>query len=70
MDDDGIGREMSKLNKPVTPVIHESKGVHLSQARLDLEKKLNESQASIEIIDKYENENANGTSVVLTFNLN
>ena len=70
VDDDGIGRELSKLNKPLTPVIHESKGVHLSQARIDLEKKLNDSNASIEIIDKYENEKANGTRVVLTFNLN
>ena len=70
VDDDGIGRELSKLNKPVTPVFHESKGVHLSQARIDLEKKLNESQASIKIIDKYENDKANGTRVVLTFNLN
>ena len=70
VDDDGIGRELSKLNKPVNPVLHESKGVHLSQARIDLEKKLNESQASIKIIDKYENDKANGTRVVLTFNLN
>ena len=70
VDDDGIGRELSKLNKPLTPVIHESKGVHLSQARIDLEKKLNDSNASIEIIDKYENEKANGTRVILTFNLN
>ncbi len=70
VDDNGIGRELSRLNKPVTPVIHESKGVHLSQARIDLEKKLNESQASIKIIDKYENNKAAGTLVVLTFNLN
>lgn len=70
VDDDGIGRELSMLNKPVTPVIHESKGVHLSQARIDLEKKLNESQASIKIIDKYENDKAKGTRVVITFDLN
>ncbi len=70
VDDNGIGRELSRLNKPVTPVIHESKGVHLSQARIDLERKLNESQASIKTIDKYENDKAIGTRVVLTFNLN
>jgi sensor histidine kinase YesM len=70
VDDDGIGRELSKLNKPITPVIHESKGVYLSQARIDLEKKLNESQASIEIFDKYDDSTANGTRVVITFNLN
>ncbi len=69
VDDDGIGREMSKLNKPVTPIIHESKGVHLSQQRLDLEKMLNDTSASIEIIDKHENGAATGTKVILNFNL-
>ena len=69
VDDDGIGRELSKLNKPVTPVIHESKGVHLSQARIDLEKKLNDTNASIETIDKYDNGQPAGTKVVITFNL-
>jgi hypothetical protein len=70
VDDDGIGRESSKLNKPVTPVIHESKGVYLSQQRLDLGKMLNDTNASIEIIDKYENNGATGTKVILNFNLN
>lgn len=69
VEDDGIGRERSMLNKPVTPVIHESKGVHLSQARLKLEKKLNDTNASIETIDKYENNQSTGTKVVITFNL-
>jgi hypothetical protein len=67
VDDDGIGREMSKRNKPLTPVMHVSKGVKLSQARLDLEKMLNETQATIETIDKYENEKSIGTRVVITF---
>jgi LytS/YehU family sensor histidine kinase len=70
VDDNGIGREMSRLNKPVTPVIHESKGVYLSKARLDLEKLLNETQATIETIDKHENDKSTGTKVVITFNLN
>lgn len=70
VDDDGIGRELSKLNKPATPVLHESKGVHLSQARLNLEKLLNEMNASIETVDKYEGTKATGTKVILTFNLN
>jgi hypothetical protein len=51
-------------------VLHESKGVHLSQARLNLEKLLNEMNASIETIDKYEDGKATGTKVILTFNLN
>ncbi|HJS54028.1 MAG TPA: histidine kinase [Chitinophagaceae bacterium] len=69
VDDDGIGRETSKLNKPITPVIHESKGVHLTQQRLHLEKRLNESNSSIEIIDKYENNEPVGTKVVITFSI-
>ncbi len=70
VDDDGIGREMSRLNKPITPITHESKGVHLSQQRLNLEKMLNDTSTSIEIIDKYENNIATGTKIKLSFNLN
>jgi two-component sensor histidine kinase len=67
VDDDGIGREMSQLNKPATPVIHESKGVHLS--RLNLKKMLNETNASIEKIDRYDNTQPAGTKVIITFNI-
>jgi ligand-binding sensor domain-containing protein/two-component sensor histidine kinase len=70
VDDNGIGREMSKRNKPITPATHESKGVHLSQQRLNLEKMLNETNASLEILDKYDNNLATGTKVILSFNLN
>lgn len=70
IDDDGIGREMSQLNKPVTPVIHESKGVHLSQARLHLSKLLSEMDATIETRDKYEGARATGTTVIISFKLN
>ena len=70
VDDDGIGRECSRHNKPVTPVIHESKGVYLSRQRLSIEKMINDNNASIEIRDKMENNLATGTMVILTFNLN
>lgn len=70
VDDNGIGRERSRLGKPITPVIHESKGVRLSQQRLNLEKMLNDTNASIEIVDKYQDGIATGTRVILTFNLN
>ncbi len=70
VDDDGIGRERSKLNKPTKAIGHESKGVHLSQQRLNLEKMLNDTNASMEIIDKHDNNIAAGTKVVLSFNLN
>jgi two-component sensor histidine kinase len=70
VEDDGIGRELSKINKPVTPVIHESKGVSLSQTRLNLERVLNDTQASIRIIDKMEGAQSTGTKVIIEFNLN
>jgi len=70
VDDDGIGRERSRLNKPFSQVTHVSKGVHLSRQRLDLEKVLNHNYSSIEIIDKVKNNLATGTRVILTFNLN
>jgi len=45
-----------------------TKGVRLTQARLDLDNLLNERNASVEIIDKKdEHEKVRGTSVVLTF---
>jgi sensor histidine kinase YesM len=70
VDDDGIGRERSRLNKPITPAIHQSKGVHLSQQRLDLEKMINDHDASINIVDKYTNDISVGTKVIVSFNLN
>ena len=69
VDDDGIGRVLSKQNKPVTPVLHDSKGIHLSQARLNLEKLLNDKNASISITDKFENAISTGTKVIIQFNL-
>ncbi len=70
VDDDGIGREISKLNNPKAPPVHESKGIHLSQERLNLEKKLNDTNASIQVEDKYNSNIATGTKVILRFNLN
>ncbi|WP_158638368.1 sensor histidine kinase [Panacibacter ginsenosidivorans] len=69
IDDDGIGREMSKQNKfKGEPSTHQSKGVHLTQSRLDLNNALNQRNASVEIIDKKDTAgNAAGTKVVLTF---
>jgi len=69
VEDDGIGRKRSRLNKPETDLIYESKGVHLSQARLNLEKLLNDKSATIDTIDLYEDDKAVGTRVTLTFNL-
>jgi sensor histidine kinase YesM len=69
IDDDGIGREVSKQNKfSVADPSHQSKGEHLTQARLDLDNLLNERSAGIEIIDKKDKADCcRGTTVVLTF---
>ena len=71
IDDNGIGREISirqKLKRSLTT--HQSKGMHLTQTRLDLDNLLNDRNASINIIDKKNNEgNAEGTTVVLEFQM-
>ncbi|WP_336516720.1 histidine kinase [Pollutibacter soli] len=69
VDDDGIGREMSKQNKAANDITHQSRGLGLSQARLELEKKLKNSEASLEITDKYDGIDARGTSVKIIFSL-
>jgi sensor histidine kinase YesM len=67
IDDDGIGRETSKQNK-FKGDSHESKGVHLTQSRIDLDNLINQRNASLEIIDKKDEEgNSAGTKVILTF---
>ena len=69
VDDDGIGREMSKQNKfKGEPSSHQSKGVHLTQARLDVDNVLNERNATVEIIDKRDElGKSTGTTVILKF---
>jgi hypothetical protein len=69
IDDDGIGRERSRQNKfSVADPSHQSKGEHLTQARLDLDNVLNDRNARVEIIDKKDKANGSGgTTVVLRF---
>ncbi len=69
VDDDGVGRTISKQNKFLsTDYSHQSKGEHLTQARLDLDNLLNEKNARIEIIDKKDKDtSSSGTIVILSF---
>lgn len=69
IDDNGIGREISKQNKSSTvDASHESRGEHLTQARLDLDNLLNDHNTTIEIIDKKdEGGNAAGTTIKICF---
>jgi len=69
VEDDGIGRDVSmqkRLNG--SPSAHQSKGVRLTQTRLELSNILNQRNASIEIIDKTNGKDEpTGTKVVLAF---
>ena len=69
IDDNGIGREASKLNKSVSSLMHSSKGVNLTQSRLDLDNLLRHRQAKLEIVDKKDDDgSATGTKVIITIN--
>ena len=52
VEDDGIGREISQQNKSASNLAHQSKGVNLTQSRLELDNLLQQRQAKLEIIDK------------------
>jgi sensor histidine kinase YesM len=69
IEDDGIGRELSLKNSfKHQPSTHQSKGVKLTQSRLDLDNALNNRSATVKTIDKKdENGKPTGTTVVLTF---
>ncbi len=69
VEDDGIGREVSQLNKSGSSLTHHSKGVNLTLSRLELDNLLKQRQAKIDIIDKKdETGKAAGTKVIITIN--
>lgn len=59
VDDDGIGRKASQENKSVSNLVHQSKGVSLTQSRLELDAIIKHRAANLTIIDK---QNDNGVS--------
>ena len=67
VDDNGIGRESSQQNKGASSLGHQSKGVNLTQSRLELDNLLQQRQAKLETIDKKdEHGKAFGTRVIIT----
>ena len=69
IDDNGIGREASKQNKSASALMHNSKGVNLTQSRLELDNLLRQREARLEIIDKKDNDGlATGTKIIITIN--
>jgi len=69
IEDDGIGRKISMQNKSNhAHSTHQSKGMQLTQARLELSNVLNQHNSRVEIIDKTGNTgDPEGTKVVLVF---
>ena len=71
IDDNGIGRELSKQKKAQYEAIYQAKGISLTQTKLDSDKLLNEREGSITIIDKKnESGEPGGTKVIITFKEN
>ena len=69
IDDNGIGRELSKGREfRSQSSTHQSKGVKLTQYRLDLDNALHHRSATVNTIDKKdENGNPSGTTVIVSF---
>ena len=69
VNDNGIGREASKQNKSSSGFAHQSKGVNLTQSRLELDNLLQQRRAKLEIVDKRDEKGTSiGTKVILHFN--
>ena len=67
IDDDGIGREASRLNGSQTGLAHQSKGIRLTQSRLQLNHLITQRKANLQIIDKKSEKAVTGTRVILSF---
>ncbi|MEO8112432.1 MAG: histidine kinase [Ginsengibacter sp.] len=67
IDDNGIGRNLStQIKSGSESAPHKSKGVRLTQSRLQLDNMLNERKASVEIIDKKDGYGrAAGTRIII-----
>jgi len=71
IDDNGIGRELSKQHEAQYEATHQLNGISLTHTRLDLDKLLNERENSITIIDKKnESGEPGGTKVIISFKEN
>ena len=67
IDDDGIGREASQANKATMHVTHNSKGLNLTQSRLELDNLMRSRNATMTFTDKKDEKgNAAGTKVTIT----
>ncbi len=69
LTDNGVGRQYTEALKMRTITIHNSKGIALTEERIELYNKSNRSAVWFEIIDQYENGVASGTMVLFHFPL-
>jgi len=68
IDDDGLGRDLSRQYKAQHETTHQSKGISLTQSRLELDKLLNDREDTIHIVDKKDKDGKpEGTTVIITF---
>jgi tetratricopeptide (TPR) repeat protein len=71
VDDNGIGRERSKLLKENTHLVYESQGMELTSRRLELVSRSSGADYTISIKDKKDNNGApTGTCVTIKFAIN
>lgn len=68
IDDNGVSRELSKQYKMQYEANRHSKGIGLTQTRVDLDKLLNEREDSITIIDQ--KNDSGGTKVIISIKEN
>lgn len=70
VEDDGVGREVSMQSKSRSNITHQSKGVNLTQARIELDNLLRQQEAGVQVIDKKDSSgNPAGTKVVITLKI-
>lgn len=69
IDDNGVGRAYTEDLKKRTMDIHNSRGIALTEERIELYNKTHDSLVNFEITDKYKNGASTGTQVVLKFPL-
>lgn len=69
VQDNGIGRKASLEKKKNIPLSYISKGIELSEAKLEMFEKLTGRNVQTEIVDLYRNETPIGTKVIITINV-
>lgn len=69
VQDNGIGRKASLEKKKNIQLSYISKGIELSEAKLEMFEKLTGRNVQTEIVDLYRNETPIGTKVIITINV-